>query len=283
MKGKKMNTKNLQQKDDQMIEIDLLELGKVLLGHIKQIVIMTILGGILIYGATMLFVTPTYRSSFSAYVNNRNTSETVSSINSSDVSAAQTIAKTYASIIVSRDIVNATIEQAGINEEKYSYQDIFNSISASVEESTQLIHVSVTIDDPKVAYQLASALSEIAPEYAAEIVEGTSMKIVNSAVLPTNQFSPNVKKNTVIGAGAGLLLAVIYIIAKTLMDQTVKNEEDLEKKFGVPVIGSIPDFETAGHNGYSNYGYYGKNNKTTDNSVWEKAKKKSFKRTRTVE
>ncbi len=271
-----MENNNLQHVSDKVIQIDLIELGRTIWKNALKIIIAALVCGIITLAVTVFVIKPTYRVSFSAYVNNRTTSESVSTINSSDVSASQVIAKTYSSIITSRDIINAAIIKSGVDESIYQYEYVKGCISTSVDDGTQLINVYVTLENAEDAYALAEAISEVAPEYASEIVEGTSMKIVDSPVLPTHHFSPNIKKNTAVGAAGGFMLMLLYIVVSFLMDQTVKNEEDVERKFGIPVIGIIPDFETAGHNGYSNYGYYG-NGKKTSQDLWKKAKNNSDK------
>ncbi len=251
----KMENYNLLQKNE-MIEFDLENIFETLREHLIHLVLAALICGTLAYVCTMLFITPQYRSSFSAYVNNRNTSETVSTINSSDVSASQSITKTYSSILTSRSIVNAAISAAGISEDEYSFETIKDSIATSVDESSQLLNVSVTMDDPQIAYSLAAALSKSAPEYAAEIVEGTSMKVLDEPVLAQQPHSPNKKKNSLLGAIAGTFITALILVVRSHLDKSIKSEEGLEKKFGVLVIGSIPDFETAEDNRYSRYGYY---------------------------
>ncbi|CAC6093223.1 Capsular polysaccharide synthesis enzyme Cap5A%3B truncated [Staphylococcus aureus] len=40
----------------------------------------------------------------------------------------------------------------------------------------------------------------------------------------------------------GLVVALIYIFFKVIFDKRIKDEEDVEKELGLPVLGSIQKF-----------------------------------------
>ena len=54
--------------------------------------------------------------------------------------------------------------------------------------------------------------------------------------------SPSTSKNTVIGLLVGLVLAVIVNLLRELLDTRIKNEEDLSRRYDIPILGVIPDF-----------------------------------------
>ena len=55
--------------------------------------------------------------------------------------------------------------------------------------------------------------------------------------------SPSVKKNAAVG-GLGLAVLVCGLIClKTVLDDTIKSEEDIEKYLGLSVLAVIPDTE----------------------------------------
>ena len=59
--------------------------------------------------------------------------------------------------------------------------------------------------------------------------------------MPIIQTSPNTKKNIMVGALAGLVLSAGIIILLTLMDDTIKSEDDIEKYLGLTTLATIPD------------------------------------------
>lgn len=72
-------------------------------------------------------------------------------------------------------------------------------------------------------------------------MEVTPPKIIEEGEVPTIQTSPSTKKNVLIGALAGLVLSAGIIILLTLMDDTIKSEEDIENYLGLTTLASIPD------------------------------------------
>ena len=50
----------------------------------------------------------------------------------------------------------------------------------------------------------------------------------------------NYKKNGLLGAAAGIAVAVIIIFLQYLMNDTIKKPEDVERYVGLSVLGSIP-------------------------------------------
>lgn len=239
---------------------------RVLIKHLPLILAAVILGGAVAFAVTALLIKPTYRSGFTAFVNNRNGQEDAQSIQSGDVAAGQSLTRTYAAIMESRPVVEDALEKSGLaGQTGYDYESVSGAISTDVESDAQLVNLYVTLTEAEAAYKLADALSKVAPDYISDIVEGTSMKIVSNAVLPRNQYSPHPAKNTVIGALIGALLVMVIVVIRDLTDTRIKSEQDLVDRFGIPVIGTIPNYEQASssrkkygkYGKYGNYGSYG--------------------------
>lgn len=49
-------------------------------------------------------------------------------------------------------------------------------------------------------------------------------------------------RNTVIGFGAGVVLAFLYVVLRELLDNKFKSSEEVERMLGVPVLAGIPDY-----------------------------------------
>ncbi|MCR4688453.1 MAG: hypothetical protein K5745_02770 [Saccharofermentans sp.] len=234
--------------------IDIGKLFLVLWEHKIGIVLVALIGALLALIFTVLFISPKYRASFTAYVNNRTeaNAEVAEALSSGDTSAQQQLTRTYASIITSRPIIEEAIVDSGLD---YKYKDIAPCVETSVETNTSLINVYITMTNKQDAKAIADSIVKVAPEDLAEIVEGSSMKIVSYPVLPESRYSPSFSKNAIIGALAGFVLAAAVVIIRTITDTTVKSERDLEEKFGVSVIGTIPNFEEASQNKENKYYY----------------------------
>jgi capsular polysaccharide biosynthesis protein len=60
------------------------------------------------------------------------------------------------------------------------------------------------------------------------------------------KVSPSIKKNTMMGVLIGAMLAIVVIVIVYLMNDTVMTQEDVEKKLGLNLLGSIPLEENNG-------------------------------------
>ncbi|MDT8441096.1 MAG: polysaccharide biosynthesis tyrosine autokinase [Desulfuromonadales bacterium] len=67
-----------------------------------------------------------------------------------------------------------------------------------------------------------------------------NVEIISLATLPTAPVKPNKKKNLAMGLGIGLLFGIGLAFFLEYLDQTVKNDEDVQERFGLTVLGAIP-------------------------------------------
>ena len=73
----------------------------------------------------------------------------------------------------------------------------------------------------------------------------SKVEIVNEAQLPLSPIKPNKKKALGLGALIGLLLGVGLTFLLEYLDQTIKDEDEIKEKFGLTVLGTIPQISDA--------------------------------------
>lgn len=222
---------------NETVEIDLRGLFKVLLKRAWIIVLCAIILGSAVLMYTVNFVAPQYKASVTIYVNN-NSSKDTSYISSSDLAVALRLVTTYVNIIQSNTVLDKVIAETNL---ALTTDQVRSMISAEVVGETEMFKVTVTTPYPQMSMDLANAIAAIAPDEIAEIIEGSSAKIIDYARLPKGSSSPNYTTNTILGAAAGAALAIVVIVLQNMLDVRIKNEEDLEKICSVPVLGVIPD------------------------------------------
>ena len=221
-------------------EIDLLAVARLVWKHIGIVILAAIALGVAAYAATIFLIAPTYESTFTVFVNNRTDTSQTTEITNADTSAASSLAQTYAEIMESRPLLEQAAKEADMD--YLTDSQLSEMVSASIQSNTQLVNVQVIADSAQDAYTYAKALAAVAPDYLADIVEGTSMKIVTKPALKENQIAPSPLKNAVMGALIGFIIAVAIIIIIDIADTRVKSKEELERLFGYSVMGDIPAF-----------------------------------------
>ncbi|MCF0246514.1 MAG: hypothetical protein HUJ55_06790 [Ileibacterium sp.] len=220
-------------------EIDLSRLVRALLSKLWVIIICTILGAGAGFGYAAYMITPLYSAEALMYVNNSAINVGNTSISMSDLTAAKSLVDTYTVILKTRNTLEDVIKR---NNLPYSYEELKDMIKSSPVNSTEVFGITVTTTDPAEAEKLANSIAKILPEKISDVVEGSSVKIVDYAVIPKGKTSPSIARYTVIGAMIGLLISAGWIVVKELLNDEVKEESDLNSAFpGIPVLASIPD------------------------------------------
>lgn len=245
------NTKN------EEIEINLSRLLGALLKRAWLIGIVAVVCAVATLVGTILFVAPKYQSSAMFYVNNSSLlgDVTIGGISSADISASKSLVKTYIVILKTRETLNDVIDYAGVDR---TYSQMKSMISAESVDSTEVFRVVVTSEDPEEAEKIADAIAYILPKRIANIIQGSSAKVVDSAVLPTGASSPNYTKNTMMGFLIGLAVMAAIIIVLELLDSTIRVEEDITQTCEHPILAAVPDMSASGK-GSVRYGYaYGR-------------------------
>lgn len=235
------------------VEIDLSRLAKALIRKSWLIGIVSVICALTVLLGTLLLVTPRYQSSTMLYVNNNSLSlgDAAASITTGDISASRGLVKSYIVILNSRETLVDVIDYAGVNR---TYSQLRRMITAEAVDSTEIFEVVVTSTDPQEAEKIASAIAYILPKRISSIIEGTSAKIVDSAVVASRPSSPSYSRNALLGFLAGFVLSSGLIVLWVLLDKTIRTEEDVAQCSKYPILASVPDMVAAGKTGYG-YSY----------------------------
>lgn len=243
------------QQGNEGIRIDLMKIIDALLRRAWIIVLAMVMCGILAFSLASGFITPLYKANVLMYVNNSSFSvgSTNFSISSSEITAAKSLVDTYIVILRTRMTLNEVISAGNLN---YSYADLNDMISAEAVNGTEVFSVTVTSPDPQEAEHIANTIGMILPDKIADVVEGSSVRIVDFAVVPARKSSPNVSQFTMIGLILGLLISCAAIVIVEMLDDQIDSEEYLLNHYGkIPLLTAIPDLLDSKDQGY--YSYYG--------------------------
>ena len=233
------------QKERDMIEIDLLKLVLILWRKAWAIVLAMIVMGGIAFGVTYNFIEPTYQASVKVYVNNTNQGNTT--MTQSDVNLQRTLVQTYIVTLKSRTTLNEVIKQADLD---YDFEELSGMISAEAVNSTEVFEVTVVSKDAKEAAEIANTIAEVLPSRISEIIESSSVKILDYAIINNEPVSPSYVKNVAIGALAGAVVAVALIFLQFVLDNKIHSEEYLIEHYKYPILAVIPDLTVSSKNKY---------------------------------
>lgn len=228
----------MKKQGEEYIEIDLTRLMKAMLRRAWIILLAMLIGGSAAFLLAAFVIPPTYRASVMLYVNNSTLAVGGTTVDLSDLTASQSLVKTYIVILKTRRTLNAVIEEAGLS---YTCKELEKMIEADSENGTEIFYVTVTNRDPEEAAKIANTITEVLPDKIAEIVDGCSVRTVDFAVVPTKKFEPSITKCTALGLAIGLLLSCGVIVALEFMDDQIHDEDYLLQTYGLPMLAAIPD------------------------------------------
>ncbi|MEA4896439.1 MAG: Wzz/FepE/Etk N-terminal domain-containing protein [Oscillospiraceae bacterium] len=201
---------------------------------------------IIVFGTSAFIITdfaikPQYNATIRLYANNK--TEDTSLLTSSDVSASKSLVSTYITIIKSNSFAETIAEKVGLG---YSSEQIRNMISADSVNGTEVFDVSVTGAVPKDCAIIANEIAELAPGRISEIVNGSSVKIIDRAETPSQPISPSLPKNVATACFLGMVSSCVAIAVTYVHDTTIYNESDIKKFCSLPILGIFPDLSEVG-------------------------------------
>lgn len=232
--------------------IDVLHIVKSLWRRAWVIGLCGLLAAAMGFSMAAFFIAPSYSSYIKLYVNNSSFSlgNTSFSISSSELTAAQSLVRTYGEILDSRSTLQRVIEKADVN---YSWKSLSNMISYSPSNETEIMLVTVTCGNPYEASKIANTIAEVLPVRISEIIDGASMEVVDSAIPDTDKVAPSITQYTAIGMALGVLVSVFGLTILALLDDTIHDEEYVLNTYDYPILGKVPNLLNAGSKSYSYY------------------------------
>ena len=90
---------------------------------------------------------------------------------------------------------------------------------------------------------IANSLREVAAQKIISITRVSDVTTLEEARQAISPSSPNIRRNTVIGAGLGAGLVIVVVLLIELFDDRVKRPEDIEDVMEIPLLGIIPNLD----------------------------------------
>ena len=232
--------------------IDLLHIVRTLWRKIWVICLAVAIAGGIGFGLSAFIIKPTYSSTILLYVNNSSFSlgNTSFSISLSEITAAQSLVKTYGEILNNRTTLERVKDEADVD---YSYEQLSKMIVSGSANDTEIMYVTVTATDPNEANAIANCIAEVLPVRIAEIIDGASMEVVDWSVSNDKKVAPSITQYTAIGMILGALLSTIVIVIIAMLDDRIHDEDYIIETYDYPILAKIPDLVDTDN---KHYGYY---------------------------
>lgn len=218
-------------------EEDTIDLGRLFFAVRKRIwliLVVGLLGACAAAGYTKFFINPSYTSTSTMLVLSKET--TLTSL--ADLQLGTQLAEDYKVLITSRPVLEEVVENLDL---PMDYSGLRGCISIVNPSGTRMLNISVTLSDAKMTKVVVDELAKVSSAYIGEKMEVTPPKIIEEGEFPVYKTSPNMRKNVMMGFLAGVVLIAGIVVVLELLDDTVKNEDDIERYLGIPTLAVVPD------------------------------------------
>lgn len=226
-------------KEQDKIEIDVVQVLKVLWKRKLMIALVAIATGVLAFGFSSFIVKPQFTSTTRIYVVNRNQGDKPG-LSNQDLQAGSYLVKDYREIILSQDVLEKVVTDQNL---KFDAKALAKKIQVTVPADTRIVSISVRDSNPEEASRIANALREVAAQKIISVTKVSDVTTLEEARPALSPSSPNIRRNTILGVGVGAGIVILLAISVEVLDDRVKRPEDIEEVMHISLLGVIPNLE----------------------------------------
>lgn len=218
-----------------MEEINIKDFFRYLKHYILAFVIVTAVAVIGVYIYNTKFKTPIYQAQTTVVIAKSDTEEN-SAATLNDVNTSQKLASTYSEIAKSELVLNKVIENLGLT---VSAKELGKNVNIKPVDNTSIL--SITAKDPN-ARLSATIANEIATVFAAQVAEiykTDNVTQLSVAERPEKPANNTMTRDMVLAVGIAAAAVVGFAFLRFYLDDTVKDDDEVEKTIGLPVTGRV--------------------------------------------
>lgn len=199
---------------------------------IATTVIATMISGIVSY----FVLTPIYQASTQLLVNQAKSEQPIYNI--SEIQTNLQLINTYNVIMKSPAILDIVKEELDLN---MSIEELNEKINVTSEKDSQVVNVTVEDPDPHMAADIANTVASVFQREIVKIMNVDNVNILAKAEVKEQPVpvKPKPLLNMAIAFVVGMMTGVGLAFLLEYLDNTIKNEQDVEKLLELPVLGAV--------------------------------------------
>ena len=220
-----------------MEEINLTELFRYFLKKLPIIIGVTIIGVLIGFIYTKKIQVPMYHGTTTIILVQKEEDNRSSNNVQSDLSMNQRLVSTYSQIIKSRRVLDQVINNLKL---KTKAGALASSIEVSAVTDTSIIKITVNNKNNKESVRIANEVAEVFKKEVTNIYNLENVSIVDNAIVESNPYNVNLKKQVAISGLMGMVLSCAVIFIIYYFDNTIKTKDDIEAILDIPVLAEVP-------------------------------------------
>jgi len=215
------------------IELDLKELLYVIRSRIWIIMVSGLIAVLAAGFVSDYIITPVYTSTSQLYI----LSKTASVTSLTDIQVGTQLTQDFLVFIKSRPVVNQVIKNLDLDME---YKDLAKRISVSNPSNTRILEITVSHPNAYMAKKIVDEIAAVSADQIAWIMHTEPPTIIEEGEISQKPSEPDTKRNMIIGGILGVILSASMILILYILDDTIKDSDDVEKYLGLSTLGMIP-------------------------------------------
>lgn len=216
------------------MEIDLIQLIKIILREWKLISIITIGALVLVSGYTFIALKDTYIAESSMIVQ-----VTEGESSHPNLVTGQNLVDTYTEVIESDRVLNKLRSNLNLD---LSNDTLRNMINVSGVNDTLIINLTVESSDKELVAVIANELVSIVNITSAEFDGLDKVEVLDVAKTSIAPDGPNKMLYLAVGILLGGMIGVGLVIGIEFLDKSIRTGKDVEDVLGLRLLGVIPDY-----------------------------------------
>ena len=223
--------------------ISLRELFQTLRKRIWLIVAITVIATMTSGIVSYFVLTPIYQASTQLLVNQAKNEQPIYNI--SEIQTNLQLINTYNVIMKSPAILDIVKEELDLN---MSIEELNAKINVTSEKDSQVVNVTVEDPDPHMAADIANTVASVFQREIVKIMNVDNVNILAKAEVKEQPVpvKPKPLLNMAIAFVVGMMTGVGLAFLLEYLDNTIKNEQDVEKLLELPVLGAVATIDEEG-------------------------------------
>ncbi|MGE8017824.1 YveK family protein [Peribacillus frigoritolerans] len=201
----------------------------------KLIVLLTLIAALISGTISYFLLTPVYEASTQLLVNQKREG---SPLDPNQIQSNIDMINTYSVIIKSPAILEKVIDDLGLTQ---SVEQLNEKITINIQGESQVFSLTIEDSDPAKAVEIANKVSNTFQKEISNIMNVDNVSILAKAEMKEKPvpIKPNSLLNIAIALIVGLVAGVGLAFLLEYMDNTIKDDKDIETLLDLPVLGSI--------------------------------------------